>query len=832
MFPEIASCEADIAFFAKYHDPDTRLWLLDDFQNWFSDPGNSRAYVLLGDAGVGKSVMAGALAQQTKKAGHLGAAYFCRHNDGTRNDPRHLLGTIASQLCFCNSEYNNLVGGEDGVRMMLANSKLGVRELFTKLLEEPLAKCTPCQQRKLVIIDALDETEYESREDFLCLIKERFPRLPEWLVFFITSRPEDTINSRLERYNPCVRICAGKSEQHNLYRQHELDIKRFLEKRVDFSRLPYSVEDATIRCNGLFLYTYYIVKAFNDPANSGKFDQLDDIFPGDIEDFFQENFERLYAKRGKNIFTKLLGCAIAAPSPLPVSIIEYILERENSSYDEQLVIDAVSQFLVFRSSDQTIDFLHNLIPAWLTNKKKASRKLFIDKKTAVEYLRIIIIEILPVVGKEQPPTLPPIDVDLQVYVSHVAVRFLCQHGDMESLKLVSSCLTSYHFLDKRIQNGRIGVYRLLEDLQLAAGLPSFEDRRKQNVLQDISFALESNVHVLVECPQLLHSCLANASNAVQENVLIPQVSGPWLEWNVCDLPNNEFLSGFTFYATASDKKTVAGVKGRSLLLVDASRLKIVCGPFEVSEETIEEVSHLEFSPDDKYLFFGRLDKWFSIERGCVEALPQFTENSLIYEWGLFTPDERYIVVKRKNVFDCPKTCQDKRCVGDLLVLWAVKEIEQSQDDEMTCFFTQLSQEIRHVITTLVGETKRFLEYLQTKPTFCQTRVPYDPGCYYCSRLKELTGQTQESSLSVVREFIIELYPRIFHFQVWNLLTGRPLLLDVFCSGSELNSFSYFCHIAGAFDQWGIQVGYSGMDKAVSVCNIAVVNAVYALWNLD
>ena len=111
--------------------------------------------------------MSGALAQRANKSGHLGAAYFCRHSDGTRNDPRYLLGTVACQLCACNSQYSNLVGGEGGVRMMLANSKQGVLELFTKLLQEPLGKCDPCEQRKLVIIDALDETEYESREDFL-----------------------------------------------------------------------------------------------------------------------------------------------------------------------------------------------------------------------------------------------------------------------------------------------------------------------------------------------------------------------------------------------------------------------------------------------------------------------------------------------------------------------------------------------------------------------------------------------------------------------------------------------------------------------------------------
>ena len=479
---EIADCEGDIAFFAERHDPDTRQWLFDDFNIWFSDPGNSRAYVLLGDAGVGKSVMAGALAHRMRKAGHLGAAYFCRHNDRTRNDPRHLLGTVACHLCYCNSKYNNLVGGEDGVRMMLANSKLGVQELFTKLLEEPLGKCTSSQQQKLVIIDALDETEYESREDFLDLVKERFPRLPKWLVFFITSRPEHTIQNRLEKYNPCVRICAGSSEQSFFYRQHEQDIKGFLQKRLNFSCLSYSVEDISRRCNGLFLYAFYIVKVLNNPVHSGKIDQLSDLFPGHIDDFFRNNFKRLCDKVGQDIFKKLFGCVIAAPSPLPVAIIGYILEREKSSQDEQEVIDVVSQFLVFRTSDRSLTFLHNLIPAWLTNKEKAER-LFIDKKMAGEYLSKIFTELLSTTLEEAQKSLPTVDKRLEEYVSRVAVRFLChQHGDKDSLKLVFSCLTSYHFLQQRIESGQIEIYNLLEDLKLVADCYVFEDAHKQKIL--------------------------------------------------------------------------------------------------------------------------------------------------------------------------------------------------------------------------------------------------------------------------------------------------------------------------------------------------------------
>ena len=461
-FAEIANCEGDISFFAKRRDADTRQWLFGDFDNWFNDPGDSRAYVLLGDAGVGKSVIAGALAQREKYAGHLGAAYFCRHNDGTRNNPRYLLGTVACQLCKCSIQYSNLVGGEGGVRLMLANSTLGVLELFTKLLQEPLGKCTPCKQRKLVIIDALDETEYESREDFLDLIMHCFPRLPKWIVFFITSRPEDTVQFRMKNYNPCIKICAGNGEHLNVYQQHEQDIRRFLEKRVDFSRLPFSVEDLAKKCGGLFLYAFYIVKMLNDPVHSGKIDPLSDLFPGDIDDFFLTNFQRVFNKVGAELSRKLFGCVVAAPSPLPLSFISFILKRERSNLDEQEVIDAVSQFVVQRASDQTFTFLHNLIPSWLTDKNKA-RRFFVDRIEAGEYLREIIVELLSAAINKKTEKHPSIESDLLDYVLCVGVRVLWGYDKTDWLKIVYSCLTTYQFIQKRIQKSRTKIYSMIGD---------------------------------------------------------------------------------------------------------------------------------------------------------------------------------------------------------------------------------------------------------------------------------------------------------------------------------------------------------------------------------
>ena len=829
---EFAYCEADITFFAARHDEDTRQWLFKDFDKWFSDPGDSRAYVLLGDAGIGKSVIAGALTQRARNKGHLGAAYFCRHNDGTRNNPRYLVGTIARQLCDCNSEISTLVGGEDGVKMMLADSKLGVKELFTKLLEEPLGKCAPCQQRKLVIIDALDETEYESREDFLYVIKKALPRLPQWLLFFITSRPEDSVQSRLDKYNPCIRICVGDSEERGFYKQHQQDIKLFLKKEIDFSCISYSVEQVTKKCNGLFLYAYYIAEVLKE-SNSHRVSQQTDLFPGDIDEFFQENFQRVFDKVGEDLYRKLFGCMIAAPSPLPISFVSYVLNREKSDLDEQEAIDAVSLFVV-RTSDGAVTFLHNLIPMWLTDKRKAPRRLLIDKKVAVEYLRIVFIEILSTVVEETRATLPLRDEDLERFVMHFAVRFLCHHIDENSLTDVFKWLVNYRFLEKRIHSGRSEIYHVIEDYKLASSCLPTEETQQQNVLQEISLALESDFHILVECPHLLRSCVRNTLDDVGGIFSIPQASAPCLEWSICNINSaTKTLSQCNCFAITSDNKTLAAAKDRSLFFFDASTLETLGGPFEVSQDMIQRINCLEFSPDDKFVFFGRLDKWFSVGRGCVEDFPQFSENPGLHDWGRFSSDGQHIVVKRNHFSDLPETCQTKRCIEDLLSLWALKEIDGGPDKEWTCSFRQLPEMVAG-FSNMGIETSSLLRRLGINLMSCGVNAMHGANyrsCYFCDQLKEVTDPSKESSLAHVRQLIIKLYRWIFRYQVWNLETGRPLLQDVLNQCAQFNPFTYFCHVTSAFDKWGKEIGCAGVDEVMSVCNIAVVTAIDTFFRL-
>ena len=749
-----------------------------------------------------------------RETGQLGAAYFCRHNDGTRNDPRYLLGTVAHQLCACNDKYKEIVGGQDGVKMLLGNSKLGVMELFTKLLHEPLSTCGSSDKKFLVIIDALDETEYESREDFLDLIKHRFPMLPEWLVFFVTSRPGDSVQSRLMRYKPCIKICSGNSDQQNFYQQHEQDIQNFLKERINFPCVNISVDDVFEKCDGLFLYAHYIVEELKEALASGKkISNLNNLFPGDIEEFFLHNFRRVYDHVGENIFKKLFGCVVVAPSPLPVSVISFILNRENSNHDEQQVIDAVSQFLVLRNPDQTLTFLHNLVPAWLTNDTKAPRKLLICMKIAGKYLREVFVEILSSIIQESSSPCTSIDVKLKDYVMRVAVSFLCQFGGKDWLELVFTCLTNYHFIERRLRSGKIEIYHLLQDLKLVRGCLDDDDKKKQDLLQEIAQVLSSNIFVLVECPQLLHSCLRTASSAVQETLLLSKLPVPCLECTVF-AKVDPAIADMNCFATSCDKETVVGAKGRSLLFFDGHRAHLADGPFEISDKIIHNITHLEYSRDSKFIFFGRLDKWFSVKRKCVENFFQFNWNATVYQWGFLTRDGESIVVKRNmEDFSCPWS--ENTCLSNLLALWAVKEIEESRDD-----VTDLSEELE-----VEGPIKCLLKCLSYKANLARPHVnAISPPnrCRFCCELHPLTVQGyHEASLTAVREKIINIYPWIFQRQMLDLKTGRPVLERVFSRDIQLDPFTYICHMSYFVNGGGMEKTFSDF----SVCNIAIMTAI-------
>ena len=749
---DFSNCEADIKYYFQRYDPDTRQWLLKDFDSWFSNPGNSRAYVLLGDAAVGKSVMAAVMAQRAQESGNMGAAFFCRHYDGTRRDPRYLLGTIAYQLCNCHNQYNKLLGGEEEIHRMLANCKLGVHELFTKLLEEPLNQCKSCT-RKLVVIDALDESEYWSREDFLDLIMNRFPFLPKWLVFFITSRPEDTVQYRLKKYNPCIKICAGNSKSVCVYQQHKQDIQRFLEKRVNFAIFPDPAAKLTEKCNGMFLHAFYIAEQLKNRTHL----RSDDVSEN-MNDCFRQNFKRVYDILGEDFYQKLFGCVLMTPSPLPLSFISFLLQKEDSSLDEQEVIDAVSQFVALRDTDKTFAFLHGLIPNWLTDEEKASRRLFVDKKKASAYFTNIVVQFLNAFLQEEHQN-PSHKIDVVNYILCVGFRLLfnirCE--DCEGSKIVFNCLTNYRFLQQRISSSKIGIYSLIDDLEFSTQRLVF-DATKIGILRDIRSALQRDKIILVENHQLLHSCLSSSTRLVRNKVIPENMSGAGFESNTNIKLVIEFLSHMVCGAFSHDKKLFAAGKSRCIYLCDGRSFEKILGPVEVMNESI---LHLQFSPDDKFVFFGRPDKCFSVQKKRVVKMTRFLKYTCSLGLDYQTINHSLIWSKdgmwflRRNIPGIFELVSDKVNAKTFLDPYPqdIKEGAFTDDSNVLVYNTTSTSPNLVAISLVSG--KMFRSISGSYPVYCLSGDGQDLGFIF--------SNTNESMVVFLRDL-----PASFLFNSWRV----------------------------------------------------------------
>ena len=66
------------------------------------------------------------------------------------------------------------------------------------------------------------------------------------------------------------------------------------------------------------------MEELKDSAHSGEATQLSQLndFPDDINEFFMQNFQRVFDKVGRDLYRELLGCIMAALSPLPASVIQ------------------------------------------------------------------------------------------------------------------------------------------------------------------------------------------------------------------------------------------------------------------------------------------------------------------------------------------------------------------------------------------------------------------------------------------------------------------------------------------------------------------------------
>ena len=351
----------------KFQDG-TRQWFFNRLSSWFDDE-ESRVMILTAGPGVGKSVLSAKVCELYKQRGQLAACHFCDFINSDSRNPHRILQSLASQMChnvdgFCDKLTEGLRrehsrnSQSDAFRVLL-NNPLHAIKTRKPMLRMPWKRAQ--HKPKLIIVDALDESKTETKSEFLDLISEKFPELPEWIKIFITSRPELQVQKKLQHLNP-VEILPD--DLH-----HTLDLEYFiLHYLPNLSKC--NVNFMISKCEGSFLYAYYVVDELKE-MDLGIEPNLSDYVPKGISGFYGKQFKRLRTDfqsfntdTWSSILKSFVDIIAASKAPLPIKILFACIGVPSEEFERrEVIIEIMSEIIPVYEDCLTV--YHKSLSDWL-----------------------------------------------------------------------------------------------------------------------------------------------------------------------------------------------------------------------------------------------------------------------------------------------------------------------------------------------------------------------------------------------------------------------------------------------------------------------------------
>ena len=364
--------KTDIGYHVGRFQEGTREWVFNKVQNWLDDRNSqNRVLVISANPGMGKSVISAVICQRMQEAGRLSGSHFCQHNNARYRNPQLMLQSLASHLCYALPEYKKALVKQLARNLGKDLNNMGVEELFALLFKEPLSTVADPGRNMLMVIDGLDESEFQERNELLDVIANHFCKLPCWIRVLCTTRPERNIAKALKQLKP---LQLEPNEEDN-----KQDIRRFLENRTQDLTKPENkgaiVEKLVEKSEGLMLYAYFLVSFIEENVSVLDKGDLDGSLPLAISSVYHSYFKRLENELIKELgvkeenFLNLLCAVTASREPLPVGFVNKILVPiSNSTVARRKVLKAigsVSSLLPVR--DGCLHVIHKSVKDWLAD---------------------------------------------------------------------------------------------------------------------------------------------------------------------------------------------------------------------------------------------------------------------------------------------------------------------------------------------------------------------------------------------------------------------------------------------------------------------------------
>ena len=351
----------------------TRASIFVKVKNWLDDNSSfHRVMVIAGNVGMGKSVIAAEISKRMQQERRLLGSHFCQHNRMRHRNPKVMLQSLACHVSYSLPEYKEALVGQLSRNLGLDINDMETEDLFELLFEEPLNRLSDPGFTSLVVIDALDESEYQGRNELLEVIAKYFNKLPIWIRFLVTTRPEINIWDSLKGLRPLLLEPNNEENMKDIRHLFERHLSHMLQVNNRESILTELVE----KSEGVILWAQLLVDFIKDNFSVLKWKHLDGTIPSGISSVYQSYFKRLETelckelKMSEDMFLSLLSVIVASREPLPLGFVsKFLFPGKVSSVVQRKVSKAIACISsLLPVQEGCIHFFHKSVKDWLVDQ--------------------------------------------------------------------------------------------------------------------------------------------------------------------------------------------------------------------------------------------------------------------------------------------------------------------------------------------------------------------------------------------------------------------------------------------------------------------------------
>jgi len=316
---------------------------------WINDISDTARcfFWLSGDPGIGKSAVTASIAKECKRRRVLWAQYFINRNDARTVDPQFFFPSIAQQMSRSSRAVEHAVQEtlKDQPDLMNEDISIGqATKLFVNTIQVA-SKSNPTSP-VVVVIDALDETDFKRLADAVEIFSKVIIDLPCNAKVFVSSRAEDIIR---DIFGP--QLTNARVRHIHLSAKDSIpEVTRFLEKKISGIMNKYHIswsqwgeermKRLCTQASGLFIWAVTAIEYIQaEIEDSGReclgvvLDELNANGMDDINELYLAILNRTCQRESGpwryQRFRRIIGAILVQQNPLCIADLEGLLDLRN-----------------------------------------------------------------------------------------------------------------------------------------------------------------------------------------------------------------------------------------------------------------------------------------------------------------------------------------------------------------------------------------------------------------------------------------------------------------------------------------------------------------------